>query len=365
MMATRAVVIGGSGNFGARICRRLAHEPGIEVVATARRESHGGDSSRRFVMLDRTAPRFEQALRALRPDVVIHCAGPYQGQDYRVAQASLACGAHYFDLADARDFVADFGSCNDARAIAAGRAAISGASTLPALSAAVIDDLARGFSRIDEIDIAIAPAQRSPRGSATICAVLGYAGRPFTWLEDGAWRTVYGWQALQRARFPFGTRIAAACNVPDLALLPMRYPGVRSVRFRAALELPIEHCALACLAAVRRVGIPLPLERLAPWLDRIAVALDRFGSDCGGMSVSVAGYRDSGERRRATWYLVARDNHGPEIPCMATILLTCRLASGETIGAGARACVGMLGLSEFEREFARWNMSTSVDETHA
>ncbi|HLX28413.1 MAG TPA: NAD-dependent epimerase/dehydratase family protein [Casimicrobiaceae bacterium] len=365
MRATRALVIGGSGNFGARICRRLAQEPDVEVIATSRRESYEGDPSRRFVMLDRHAPQFEEALRALRPDVVIHCAGPYQGQDYRVTHASLACGAHYIDLADARDFVADFGACNDARAIAAGRAAISGASTLPALSSAVIDDLARGFSRIDEIDIAIAPAQRSPRGFATICAVLGCAGRPFTWLEDGATRTVYGWQALRRTRFPFGTRIAAACDVPDLALLPTRYPGVRSVRFRAALELPIEHYALACLAGIRRIGIPLPLERLAPWLDRIAVALDRFGSDCGGMSVSVAGCRDSGERRRATWYLVARDNHGPEIPCMAAILLTCRLASGETIGAGARACVGMLTLSEFEREFARWNMSTSVDETHA
>ena len=316
-------------------------------------------------MLDRTAPQFEEALRALRPDVVIHCAGPYQGQDYRVAHASLACAAHYLDLADARDFVANFASSNDARALAAGRAAISGASTLPALSSAVVDDLARGFARIDEIDIAIAPAQRSPRGSATMSAVLGYAGRPFTWLEDGAWRTVYGWQALRRVRFPFGTRTAAACDVPDLALLSMRYPGVRSVRLRAALELSIEHYALACLAGARRIGMPLRIEPLAPWLDRLAVALDRFGSDCGGMSVSVTGYRASGERRRATWYIVARDNHGPEIPCMAAILLTCKLASGETIDAGARACIGMLTLAEFEPEFARWNMSTSVDEMGA
>src|SRR4030095_3630227 len=38
----RVVVVGGSGNFGARICRRLAQVDAIEVVATSRRT--GSDS---------------------------------------------------------------------------------------------------------------------------------------------------------------------------------------------------------------------------------------------------------------------------------------------------------------------------------
>ena len=33
----RILVIGGYGTFGARICRRLASESGMEVIATGRR----------------------------------------------------------------------------------------------------------------------------------------------------------------------------------------------------------------------------------------------------------------------------------------------------------------------------------------
>ena len=55
-----------------------------------------------------TAPTFAAQLKALNPDLVIHCAGPFQGQDYRVALASMACDAHYIDIADGRDFVGRF-----------------------------------------------------------------------------------------------------------------------------------------------------------------------------------------------------------------------------------------------------------------
>ena len=36
-------------------------------------------------VVDISAPDFTQQLRALLPELVIHCAGPFQGQDYRVA----------------------------------------------------------------------------------------------------------------------------------------------------------------------------------------------------------------------------------------------------------------------------------------
>lgn len=37
--------------------------------------------------LDLSDPDFENQLIALRPDIIVHTAGPYQGQDYRVAKA--------------------------------------------------------------------------------------------------------------------------------------------------------------------------------------------------------------------------------------------------------------------------------------
>jgi hypothetical protein len=57
-------------------------------------------------------------------------------------------------------------------------------------------------------------------------------------------------------------------------------------------------------------------------------------------------YRSSHSRIR-TWQLTAPALDGPEIPCMAAILLARRLARGEVLQSGAFPCVGFLTLSEF------------------
>src|SRR5258708_12624900 len=108
----RVVVIGGYGNFGARICRGLAVSPGMEVVAAGRHPERGQGAfdglKLQHAKLDHSARDFPAALKRLAPDLVIHCAGPFQSQDYRVALAAMAAGAHYLDLADGRQFVARF-----------------------------------------------------------------------------------------------------------------------------------------------------------------------------------------------------------------------------------------------------------------
>jgi len=354
----RAVVIGASGNFGARICRALQQDSGIKVIPAGRNSA--------AARLDIHAPEFEKDLSALNPGLVIHCAGPFQGQDYRVAKAALAAGAHYLDLADGREFVARFKEHNDASAKAADRIALSGASTLPALSTAVIDSLRLRFGQLEEIQIVIAPGQRAPRGAATIAGVFTYAGRPFKVLRGGAWTDAWGWQELRRVRIEgIGTRWAAACDVPDLELLPGRFPDLKTVEFRAALELGIQHFALWFAAGLRRAGLPLPMERWAAPLDKVASWLDVFSSERGGMLVSVTGTDPQGGRKRLEWHLVAEDNHGPEIPCMAAILLARKIARNELAERGAHPCMGFLALEEFEPEFARWGMKTMIVEHEA
>src|ERR1700760_3801921 len=97
----RIVVLGGTGNFGARIVRALRTDPTIELVVGGRHgASAEGATEVPAVTLDMHAPEFAQTLRALAPQLLIHCVGPFQGQSYRVAEAALAAGAHYLDLAD-------------------------------------------------------------------------------------------------------------------------------------------------------------------------------------------------------------------------------------------------------------------------
>jgi saccharopine dehydrogenase-like NADP-dependent oxidoreductase len=364
----RVLVTGGHGNFGARICRALARD-GFEVIAASRDPDAGhlragfGDGIQK-ARINISDPQLAGTLRALSPHTVIHCVGPFQGQGYHVARAALGAGANYIDLADGRAFVAGFAQAMDPDARAAGRLAVSGASTLPALSSAVVDACRDRFVSLDEIRITIAPAQRAPRGAATLRAVFSYLGRPFPWWTDGAWRTAYGWQALRRTRIGgLGRRWAAACDVPDLALFPERYPGVRTVQFRAALEVGIQHLLLAFVAQLRRLGLPVPLERWVSPLDRAATWLNRFGSECGGMAVELVGKRQDGLKSRLEWSLVADDNHGPEIPCMAATLVAGKLLRGDPMPVGAMPCMGLLALDEFVPEWERWGIRTTLEET--
>jgi hypothetical protein len=360
----RIIVIGGFGNFGARICRALAGDPRVEVVATTRSSrTNSTQNAIARTALNIDSHDFASALRALAPHIVIHCAGPFQKQDYRVASAAIASGAHYIDLADGRRFVAQFRDALDLPARTAGVLALSGASTLPALSSAVVDALLDRFAELREIDITIAPGQRAPRGAATIAAVLSYAGKPFKWLRGGKWLDAWGWQELRRVRVgDTATRLSAACDVPDLELFPRRYPSVRTVTFRAALELDLQHIVLWLAAAMRRAGVLLPLER---WSGAIAGAtklLDRFGSDTGGMIVALRGINRAGGVAHLEWRLTARSSHGPEIPCMAAILVARKLIEGKLTVTGAFPCMGFLELTEFEQEFARWDISILVHD---
>lgn len=360
----RVVVVGGAGNFGARIVRALRGDPNIELMVAGRRfVSVPGADDIPGVLIDIDGAGFAQAVKDLSPGLIIHCVGPFQGQDYRVASAALAAGAHYLDLADGRRFISDFSRAMHDPAVSAGRVAISGASTLPALSSAVVEELREGMSSLESIEVTIAPGQRAPRGRATLEAVFTYLGRPFKVWRKGRWRRAWGWMELEEIRLDVGSRLAAACDVSDLELFPAHYAGVQTVRFSAALEFGVQHLTLWSLAALRRIGLPFPVARWAVSLNRLAGMFDAAAGEKGGMRVSVVGDRsDGGGRVRRTWQLTAPAMNGPEIPCMAAILLARRLARGEVLQSGAFPCMGFLTLSEFAPEFARWKISTRMAE---
>jgi saccharopine dehydrogenase-like NADP-dependent oxidoreductase len=363
----RIIVLGGAGNFGARIIRALRGDPTIDLLIAGRRSILvPGAEDVQCAVVDIGASDFAQQLRALSPELVIHCVGPFQGQDYGVASAALAAGAHYLDLADGRQFIVEFAARVTDQAVRAGRVAISGASTLPALSSAVVEELRVGLSSIESIEVIIAPGQLAPRGKATLEAVFSYLGRPFQVWRKGQWRRAWGWMDLRETRLDVGRRLAAACDVPDLELFPARYAGVQTVIFHAALEFGVQHLTLWGLAALRRIGLPFPVARWAVSLNRLARMFDAGAGEKAGMRVSVVGNRSGGGGRvRRTWQLTAPAMDGPEIPCMAANLLARRLARGEVFKSGAFPCVGFLTLSEFAPEFARWKITTRMEEVAA
>lgn len=368
------MVIGATGHFGGRLCRRLVGEPNAEVLVTSRSlakaQALADDlmaSSCTAVVkaarLDQDDKELAADLLALRPDIVIHTAGPYQGQDYRVAKACIQARSHYIDLADGRDFVQGFASLHD-DAQRNGVLLICGASTLPGLSSVVIDSLRAKFSAIRTIEMSIAPAHQTPRGQSTIAAVLSYCGQSFRVLVDGEWVTKYGWHDLTWHRHKeLGLRLGGACDVPDLGLLPDYVEGVSTVTFHAALEAKWEQLALWNMGWLTRIGVIKNWDRFVPLLQTFSDRLIGLGSDMGGMHITITGLSEDHEIKSVTWSLLAQHNHGPEIPCSPALILARKLVADKISATGAKASLGLFSMSDFEQELSDFDVSWETNES--
>ena len=348
------LVIGGYGFFGERICASLCKVPDTHLLIGGR----NGDRARRLaqvlgledhqgVSMDVENPSLSQVLSDLSVGTVIHTAGPFQGQEYGVARAAIAAGCHYVDLADGRDFVSRIGVL-DADAKARGVTVVSGASSVPALSSAVVDRYLTEFDRLESIQIGISSGARAP-GLATVRGVFSYAGKPIRTLRDGSWTTSYGWRNLERHQFPapLGRRWLGSCDVPDLEILPSQYRAVRTVSFKAGFASDAGHLLVWALAGLVRAGIIASMTPFASPLNRISRWIEPLVSDKGGMFVMLNGIGRNGQPHRRTWNLIAAHNHGPFIPCGAAIVLATKLATGVKLPVGAMPCVGLLTVAEY------------------
>ncbi|MFW2403172.1 MAG: saccharopine dehydrogenase NADP-binding domain-containing protein, partial [Gammaproteobacteria bacterium] len=167
------LIIGGYGMFGLRLTKNLARYYDIEITIAGRnlnkaRELQTEIATRwkkniGIVKIDLFDEQLAARIGALDVDCVVNASGPFQGQDYRVPQACIEAGTHYLDLADDREFVADIGRLNDA-ALAKGLLIAAGASTVPALSSAVVDHYRSEFYALDSIRIGISPGNQIRRG---------------------------------------------------------------------------------------------------------------------------------------------------------------------------------------------------------
>lgn len=368
----RIVILGGYGHFGGRICRGLTGLSGTELFVAGRSSERSRafaaelrqicpEAIVRSAVLDHSAPEFERDLGALAPSIVVHTAGPFQSQDYRVANACLRHGSHYVDLADGRRFVTGFMRL-DSAARRRGVLLVAGASTLPAVSSAVVDHLGSGMAFIDRIETAILPANRTERGRSTIAAVFSYVGKPMRVFQNGEWTKKYGWIDLRKVDHPTCARWAGSCDVPDLKLFPDRYPSVRTVTFHAGLELGWQQWGMWFMGWLARLGIISDWSRHAGAFDRISARLVSLGSDVGGMQVRLLGRDGARTRVQRTWNLTAGSNHGPEIPCIPARVVATKLVRNELTKRGAMPCMGLMSLEDFASVAAEFDIEWNVEE---
>ncbi|MBN1379854.1 MAG: saccharopine dehydrogenase NADP-binding domain-containing protein [Gammaproteobacteria bacterium] len=374
MRVFNILVIGGYGRIGSCICERLVLDEtvyhgdkhNIAVMIAGRNDEKAAllagqlrakkpEAEIKVVKLDINSPELTRQIAATSANLVIHTAGPFQKQDYRVAKASINAGAHYIDVADASDYVLnikqlDFASAHDL-------SIISGAGTSPALFAAVIDQLVCEFKILESIDYGYTPGYSSGRGTARVKSILAGVGRPFTVWRDGDWKKAYGWQQQRvhnyRKAIKFRRlrkRWLANLDVPDMQLFPERYAGVNAVRFGTGIEIGFFHRILWYMSFLSRMRLIWNWRFMGGLINTISCWFNWSGSKVSGLFVEISGEDFQNRPKRLHWALAAGSGHGPYIAAIPAVILARKLAHHEYVPVGAQICTDLVRLDEIMRE---------------
>ena len=360
----KVTIAGGYGVFGSRLAELLVRD-GHAVTIAGRDRDKAERLAKRLgcaaLAVDlRSDPA---ALFAGEPDAVVDAAGPFQnyGEDpYRLPRLCIDHAADYLDLSDDAAFTAGIAAL-DGPARDKGRRLISGASSVPGISSAVATDLGAGLDEVLLIETAILPGNRAPRGASVIASIVGQLGTTSRVWRGGAWRDQACWGDARRVRLMPGlSRTARFIEAPDIRLFPSFFKA-RSVMFRAGMELGVLDAAMRAIGQLRRLRPFDVTPRRAEFLRRAANLLVRFGTDRGGMLVTVVG-RTGRNALRREWRLVAEAGDGPYIPAVAARALLRRL---ESVEPGARPCLAETTRIELEQAMADLSVSTGVEEAPA
>lgn len=362
----KLLVVGGYGAFGGRLIDLLKDEPRLTIIVAGRSADRAADFCRAraaaqaqlvAATFDRAAAASEQ-LRALAPDVLVDASGPFQaygGKRYGLIEACIAQKVHYLDLADGSEFVEGV-RVLDADARAAGVYVLSGVSSFPVLTAAVVRSLSADMKRISSIRGGITPSPYAGVGENVIRAIAGYAGRPVAIRRDGKSSTGYPFTEQLRftiappGRLPLVNTLFSLVDVPDSRALPQLWPQIGNVWMGAGPVPEVLHRALIALAWLVRWRLLPSLSPLARVMVFVMNRL-RWGEHRGGMFVAVNGTDQSDRAIVRSWHLLAEGNDGPLIPSMAVEAIVRNALEGREPGTGARPAVSELELCDYEALF--------------
>lgn len=366
----QVLVLGGYGNFGKRICLALAKE-NIDVIMVGRNADHALNCAND---IKKTVPNakitieasdinnnFTNLLNKYQPAIVINTVGPFQGSNYDIVKSCIEHHVHYLDLADARDFVTGISQLDD---LAKQRnvTVISGASSVPGLSSAVVSHFKDKFSQITHMKYGISTAQKTANGLATASAILSYLGKPIKPFP-GSKKTVYGWQNLYCQTYPLlGRRWMASCDVPDLDLLP-NYYNIQCIEFSAGVESTSMHFCMWLTSWCIRLGLPINLSRHAKGIQQISRIFGLGSKNMSGMHIILEGIDPHNQKKRIKWFIIAEYGEGLNIPTIPAIILAKKILKETFKTTGAMPCVGLVTLEEYLDELKDFAIQVFCEET--
>ena len=372
----KIIILGGYGVFGGRLCQLLAADSRLSIYVAGRSYKKAQqfcstlNSGATFSPLefDREKNVAKQLLQ-IQPDLVIDASGPFQtyGSDpYRLVKACLENGINYMDFADGSEFVEGIGQF-DEQAKTKKIFILSGVSSFPVLTAAVVRHLSTGLQKVQSIKAGIAPSPYAVVGINVIKAISAYAGQPVSLIRNGKLASGYALTETMRytigppGMLPLNNIRFALVDVPDLKVLPTLWPELQSIWMGAGPVPEILLRMLNGMAWLVKLKILPSLSIFAPIFYHV-ISTVRWGEHRGGMFVEIEGSRDDGPSATKSWHLLAEGNDGPYIPCMALEAIIMRTLNGKVPAVGARPASGDLELSDYEPLFAKRTIYTGQRE---
>ena len=211
------LILGATGVFGTLIAEDLSDLP---LIVGSRSLARACSLASRLPCAEGRAIDLGGPLEFSGASIVIHCAGPYQGQDLRVVEACERAGAWYVDIADAQDYLAKL----------KGRPRVlGGMSTIPAL----VVTLARGLGP-GPVEAYLYMGNQNEKGAAAITSLLEGIRRGY-------------WRHRESVEFPFGKRPMHTFESADAA-----------IAFKAGFDLDFINRGFVFARELFRMGMPLP-----------------------------------------------------------------------------------------------------------
>lgn len=372
----KVLILGGYGVFGGRLVQLLAADHRLTIFVAGRslekaeafvqQLEQGADKVP--LLFDRNG-NIQEQLRGCTPDLVVDASGPFQlygDEPYAVVKACIALAINYMVFSDSSAFVKGI-SQFDVQAKTANIFMLSGVSSFPILTAAVVRRIAHNFMSIKSITGGIAPSPYARVGLNVIKAITSYAGKPVRLQRNGRVDVGYGFIDSRCYRIkahgvkPLPSIRFSLVDVPDLQVLPELWPEVENVWMGAGPVPEVLHRLLNMFAwFVRLKLLPslIPFSRIFYWVLNVL----HWGEHRGGMFVEVDGVDVNGQQKTCSWHLIAEGEDGPYIPTMGLLALINRCIAGRIPISGARSGAEDLELDDYENLFAARNITTSVFE---
>ncbi len=367
----KVLILGGYGVFGGRLAQLLAGD-GLDLLIAGRDLTKAQAFCANFagsaqpIRADRAT--IAETLTTHHPDILIDASGPFQDYGptpYAVLQACIAHQTNYMDFADGADFV-DGVAQFDAAARQAGVFALSGVSSFPVLTAAVLREMAKTME-ITTVTGGIAPSPYAGVGMNVLRAVLGYAGAPVQLVRNGQPATGRGLAETTRytvappGALPLRNTLFSLVDVPDLRAIPAAMPDLQSLWMGAGPVPEPLHRLLITLARLR-AALHLPsLSPLAPLCYHVLNTV-KYGEHRGGMFIEAQGHSD-GQPVTRSWHMLAEGDDGPLIPSMAIAALIRRCIAGQPPAPGARSGIDALTLDDYATLFGSRAITTGWRDT--